>query len=145
MICSTGNHSMSYLFDWSIIIQENGSIYFAVHGAACSVNCMLAVWITSITESEIIIMKTGCLKWLLWLLNLKWLLWRQIVWDDYYDERVSLEIMVTFLCCPEKSIWYCPKLKTKFWYWNTTDCWIHFQVRQRPCFESQLLIEYGLG
>ena len=138
MICSTGHHSMSYLFDWSIIIQENGSIYFAVHGGACSMNCMLAVWIASVTESEMIIGKTECLRWILWLLNLKWSLGRQIVWDDYYDDEASLEIMVTFICFPVKSILYCPKPRIEFWYWNTSDRWVHFQVRQRSCFESQL-------
>ena len=84
LIHSTGHYSMSYLFDRSILIWEHESIYVAVHGGTCSVNCMLAVdihpllnmndhWenrmsemIIMITESKMIIMKTECLKWLLW-------------------------------------------------------------------------------
>ena len=85
MIHSTGHHSVSYLLDWSIIIQENGNIYVAIHGGACSVNCMLAVWIASITESEMIIGKIEYLRWLLSLHNLNWSLGRHNVWDDYYD------------------------------------------------------------
>ena len=119
MIHSTGHYSMSYLFDWSILIWEHGSIYVAVHGGACSVDCILAVWIHPLLNM-MIIEKTECLKWLLWLLNLKWLSWKQNVWNDYYDDRVSFEIMVTFICFPEKSIWYCPKPRTEFWYWNTS-------------------------
>ena len=90
MIHSTGHYSMSYLFDRSILIWEHGSIYVAVHGGACSVNCMLAVWIHPLLNM-MIIEKTECLKWLLWLLNLmiimkteclKWLLWWQsVIWN----------------------------------------------------------------
>ena len=134
MIHNTGHYSISNLLDWSIITLEHGSIYVAVHGGACSVD-------PSITEYEMIIEKTECLKWLLWLLNLKWLSWKQNVWNDYYNDRVSFEIAVTFICFPEKSIWYCPKLRTEFWYWNTSARWIHFQVRQRSCFEAQLRLQ----
>ena len=60
--------------------------------------------------------------------------------------------MVTFICFPVKSIWYYPKLRTEFWYWNTSVRWINFQVRQRQSFEAHsrlqlvlALIEYDLG
>ena len=119
MIHSTGHYSMSYLFDWSILIWEHGSIYVAVHGGACSVNCMLAVWIHPLLNMKWSLRKQNVWNdyydYWIW-----WLSWKQNVWNDYYDDRVSFEIMVTFICFPEKSIWYCPKLRTEFWYWNAS-------------------------
>ena len=83
MFHSTGNYSMSYTFDWLVITKEHEIIYVAVHEGAWSVNCMLTVWIHPLPKmkwsfgnrmsemiiirmSEMIIMKTECLKWLLW-------------------------------------------------------------------------------
>ena len=95
MVHSTGHSSMSYLFDWSILIWEHGSIYVAVHGGACSVNCMLAVWIHP-------------------LLNTRWSLRRRNVWDN---QLIVWNYGGIYLFSRSSS-WCYPKPRTEFRYWN---------------------------